>query len=77
MQPFTIESAKVLVLAIVVHGLVSLMPPTPYYLLNIVLRSFLLCILFGFPILYFNLSPDITSMVNDGKDEVLQWLRKR
>lgn len=77
MQPLTIASVKVLVLAIVVHGLVSLMPSTSYFLLNILLRSVLICILFGLPVLYFNLSPDITNLVCEGRDKAMKWLRKK
>ena len=75
MQPFTFTSFKVLILAIVAYGVVSFIPSTSSNFLNLIIKSSLICILFGLPILLFNISPDLTKMVYQGRDKALKWLR--
>ena len=75
MQPFTWASIKVLCWAAIAYIVVWLMPSSSFSLFNIFYKSILICCLFGIPLLYFNISPDISNMVFQGRDKVLQWLK--
>jgi O-antigen/teichoic acid export membrane protein len=71
LQPFRLPILGVLALAAAAYFLADLLPPTPWILLDIALRSGGFAILFVLPLLYFRLVPDL----NDFAEK--QWKRIR
>ena len=75
MQPFTWASAKVLLIAAIAYGVVLWIPISSYPLVNIFIKTVIVSLFFGLPILYFNISPDITNMAIQGREKIMDWLR--
>lgn len=64
MQPFTINTYKTLAL-IIFSGFCFYFWEFPFYpVINIALKSLLLSVFYGFVVYRFNLSPDITALIN-------------
>lgn len=77
MQPLTWATAKILLIAGIVYLIVYFTPTTSIPIVNILIRSALITVLFIIPVLYFNISPDITQMVCQGRDRVLKTLKRK
>lgn len=65
MQPFTWSAAKVLALAAISFGMVSFIPLTNIPLLDMVIKSGSLALLFASGVIYFQLSTDITKLFHE------------
>lgn len=70
MQPFTWAAFKVLVLAAISFGVASFIPLTNIPLLDIVIKSGSLALLFVTGVIYFQLSADITKLFYDLLEKV-------
>ncbi len=73
MQPFSIKHLWVLLIAGGSWYLSTLMPTMPHYLIDMVLRSLLLSVLFLLPVYYLNISEEI----NTKADQILGWIGLR
>jgi O-antigen/teichoic acid export membrane protein len=62
MQPFTSKALFVLLLVNLCFGLANLIPLTPFVLINIMLRSGILAVLFIGAVVYFDFSKDISKL---------------
>ncbi|MEL7119874.1 MAG: oligosaccharide flippase family protein [Bacteroidota bacterium] len=63
MQPFDFTFLMVLLLAVIAFAVAYFLPSTSISEVNIVLRSAVAGLLFGIPLLYFNLVPDINEAI--------------
>ena len=70
LQPFSIKTIWVVLMALACYGLVGFLPLTQYYLLNMIIRSILIAAFFGTLTLYLNLSPDISNLVREGWQKI-------
>ena len=73
MQPFTLETIKILTVAMVVFAVAYFIPLTNNLLLNIVLRSIIIVLLYVPAIFLFRISPDIEELLKNG----FTWIKKR
>lgn len=63
MQPFTLATFWVILIAGGVYFLASLLPSTGIAILDILYKSAIITVLYLFPILYFKLSPDLNQLL--------------
>ena len=63
MQPFTLQTIWVLLIGLVTYLGVFIIPMSGYVLLDILIRSVFVTIVYGSAILYFKISPDINDTV--------------
>ena len=75
MQPFTMATLKILIIVAICWGGIYLIPITFHPIVNILLRSILLTILYGGMVLYFNISPDINNLITNGLEKVRGLLK--
>ena len=73
MLPFTIETLKVLAIALITFAVVYFLPLTEIALLDILIRSIIITIIYIFLVLYFKISPDIEELWKSG----IAWLKRR
>jgi O-antigen/teichoic acid export membrane protein len=67
LQPFTAHNLKAVLLALACFALVYLIPDTGHIYLNVFIRSAVFLLLYGFAILKFKASDDITGLVETAK----------
>jgi len=75
MQPFTIATLKILMIVGICWGSIYLIPLDFHPIVNILLRSISLTILYGWMVLYFNISPDINNTVQNGLEKIKGFLK--
>ncbi len=63
-QPFSMDTLKICAFGALASAVVWLLPDTSYPLVNIVVRSLLISSLFGLPLYFLGISPDINAMVD-------------
>jgi len=63
LQPFNIKTAYLIVLGLSTFGISKLLPELPHYLLDIIIRSLLITLVFGVGVLALNLSEDVNEWV--------------
>ena len=63
MQPFTWQTVWVILIGLVTYGCIWFIPESGYVLLDILIRSIVVTIVYGSAILYFKISPDINDTV--------------
>lgn len=76
MQPFTFATLKILILAGLCWAMIYFIPFNFHPIVNIMLRSVLLTIVYGGLTLYFEISPDVNGMVRGGFDKLKGFLGK-
>lgn len=77
MQPFDWAVLFILLNAFLSFILVSFLPDTPFLFINLALKPGLFIALFSFILLFFNLSPDITSLYEESLRSLKKKLKKR
>jgi O-antigen/teichoic acid export membrane protein len=70
MVPFTFKTFIVLLLGIGVYAISTLIPRLPNPILAIIVKSIVITIIYGFVIIRFNISPQITRLFNELKGKV-------
>ncbi len=76
MQPFTFSTLKILFLAGLCWGMIYYVPFNFHPIVNILLRSTLLTIVYGGLTLYFEISPDINGIVRGGLNKLVKFFKK-
>lgn len=76
MQPFTVATVKILLLAGLCWAMIYYVPFNFHPIVNILLRSTLLTIVYGGLTLYFAISPDVNGMVRSGLNKLSGFFRK-
>ncbi len=74
MQPFTVATVKILLLAGLCWAMIYFIPFNFHPIVNIILRSILLTIVYGGATLYFEISPDVNGMVRSGLDKLKSFV---
>ena len=69
-QPFSIATLKILVIIGTCWAAIYFIPLHYHFIINILVRSILLTIMYGGMVLYFNISPDVNGMVKQGFKKV-------
>ena len=64
LQPFSLQTLQVLGLAIITYGLNLLLPDVGYAILNIIIKSALVVLIFGGGVMFFRISEDISTLVD-------------
>jgi len=77
MQPFRWTTAKVLIIGLASSSAVSMLPRTPWTLLNLMLLSVLFSVLFWGPVLYWRLSPDLSQWLATHWEKAWRWRRQQ
>lgn len=76
MQPFDKQSVKVLVISAVALGVNYLIPVMPHFILDILVRSALITLVYGGLTLYWNISEDIDRLVSNVVQKAKQILSR-
>lgn len=76
MQPFTFATLQILLLAGLCWAMIYFIPFNFHPIVNILLRSTLLTIIYGGLTLYLGISPDINGMVRVGLNKVSDFFKK-
>ena len=74
MQPFTLATVKILLLAGLCWAMIYFIPFNFHPIVNIMLRSVLLTIVYGGLTLYFEISSDVNGMVRSGVEKLKGYL---
>jgi O-antigen/teichoic acid export membrane protein len=77
MQAFSWATLQVLAVGLFAGGVASLLPATPWILLNLLLIGMTFSLLFWVPILYWRLSPDLSTWLETAWAKALRWLRQQ
>ena len=73
-QPFSWSTVWVIAIALGVFVLVTLVPAFSHPLVDIILRSALITLLFVSPVLYFRFSPDLNQLAAQGWQKIRERL---
>jgi O-antigen/teichoic acid export membrane protein len=65
LQPFIFRHVILLAISVGAWYVSTLVPPLPNYILDIIVRSAIITILFGLPVYYLNISEDINRKIDD------------
>jgi O-antigen/teichoic acid export membrane protein len=76
MQPFTFATVKILLLAGLCWAMIYFIPFDFHPIVNIMLRSVLLTIVYGGLTLYLEISPDVNGMVRSGLGKLKDYFGK-
>lgn len=71
LHPYQLKTLIPVILTIVLYGLQSLIPPFNNYIIDIMVRSGFVVVLFGFLVYILKVSEDINNWVNDFKQKLL------
>jgi len=64
LQPFTSKMALLYFIGLTTYGISTFVPEMPNYLIDIIVRSIIILLLFITPVYYFKISDDINSKIN-------------
>ncbi len=76
MQPIRWSFLGILVLAALAYLIPAQLPSSDFPLLNILINSALAMLLFGVPLYYFRLVPDINELLSEGWKMVKKWMNR-
>lgn len=65
LQPFSIKFIYLIVIGLSTYWISSLMPPFSNFIVDIIIRSALIFVLFSLPVYYLRISEDINGKIND------------
>lgn len=65
LQPFSIKFIYLIVIGLSTYWISSLMPPFSNFIVDIIIRSALIVVLFSLPVYYLRISDDINGKIND------------
>jgi O-antigen/teichoic acid export membrane protein len=64
-QPFTIKYVYLLIIALAAYGISTLIPPFDNYIIDIIIRSAVIFLLFAIPVYFMKVSEDINERIDD------------
>ena len=76
MQAFTWSTLKVLLIGSLAYLIASVLPRSPWLLLNLTVISVVFSLLFWGPVLYWRLSPDLMEWLDTSWAKWQAWLRR-
>ena len=71
-QPFSTKTAITFLMIVVIYFGLCYIPLTSMPLVNIVIKSIIACLLVAFTVQYFKLSDDISSLINEFRENYLK-----
>ena len=64
-QPFSVKYIYLIIIAFVAYGISTLIPAFPNYIIDIIIRSGVIFILFIIPVYFLNISEDINERIKN------------